>query len=104
MFTVTLRLVVMAGLVAAAAACGGGEKIVKTVTKDPKKKEAKQLVIEAREQGGTGKLDQADRTYGEAYATASDAPLPARFDNGSSFRRNSLSDDDAVSAAERFGE
>jgi superkiller protein 3 len=74
MFTVMFRLVLTGALVVATASCGGGEAIVKTVKKDPKKKEAKQLVTEARSQASAGKNDEADRSYGEAYATASEAP------------------------------
>jgi tetratricopeptide (TPR) repeat protein len=68
------RLVLTGALVVATASCGGGEAIVKTVKPDPKKKEAKQLVTEARDQATTGKVDAADRSYGEAYAMASDSP------------------------------
>lgn len=72
-----LRLGLASALVVAVASCGGGENIVRTVKPDPNKKEAKQLVGEAREQANAGKNDQADRLYGEAYATASESPALA---------------------------
>src|SRR5215475_6862284 len=68
------RVFLIGALLVAAPACGGTEAVVKTVKKDPKQKTAKQLVVEARDQVTAGKLDEADRTYGEAYATASDNP------------------------------
>jgi len=74
MSTVMFRLALAGLLLVAAPGCGGGEAIVKTVKKDPKKKEAKQLVTEARDRASTGKPDEADRLYGEAYSTATDAP------------------------------
>jgi tetratricopeptide (TPR) repeat protein len=74
MFTVMFRLVLTGALLVATASCGGGEAIVKTVKKDPRKKEAKQLVTEARDQATAGKTDDADRSYSEAYATAKEAP------------------------------
>src|SRR5215831_14979130 len=74
MFTVMSRLAVAGALLAAMPACSGGETVVKTVKKDPKQKTAKQQVTEARDQANAGKIDQADRTYSEAYTTASDSP------------------------------
>jgi Flp pilus assembly protein TadD len=74
MRTVLTLLALAGALVLATASCGGGEAVVKAVKKDPKKKEAKQLVTDARERAAAGKNDDADRLYGEAYATASDAP------------------------------
>jgi tetratricopeptide (TPR) repeat protein len=74
MLTVMFRLVLAGVLVAGAASCGGSEAIVQTVKKDPRKKEANQLVAEAREAANTGKVDQADRSYGEAYAMANESP------------------------------
>src|SRR5262245_13600996 len=74
MLTVILRLAIAGSLLVAAQSCGGGETVVKTVKKDPKQKTAKQLVTEARDEATAGKTDQADRSYGEAYATASESP------------------------------
>jgi superkiller protein 3 len=72
MFTAMFRLVLAGVLLAAAPACGGGEAVVKAVKKDPAERNAKQLVVEAREQVSAGKNDDADRSYGEAYANASE--------------------------------
>ncbi|HEX4420103.1 MAG TPA: tetratricopeptide repeat protein [Kofleriaceae bacterium] len=69
-----LRLVLTGVFLVGAIGCGGGELVVKTSTHDPKKKEAKQLVVDARDQVTAGHIDDADRTYGEAYATASESP------------------------------
>ncbi|TMQ13811.1 MAG: tetratricopeptide repeat protein [Deltaproteobacteria bacterium] len=74
MFTVMFRLAVAGALLVAVPTCSGGETIVKTVKRDPKQKTAKQLVTEARDQANAGKLDQADRSYGEAYANAAESP------------------------------
>jgi Flp pilus assembly protein TadD len=74
MFTVMIRLALAGSLAVGAMSCGGGEAIVKTVKNDPKKKEAKQLVTDARDEAAAGKLDDADRSYGEAYATAAESP------------------------------
>ena len=71
MFTAMFRLVLIGALVVAPA-CGGGEAVVKTVKRDPKDKTAKQLVVEARDQASAGRNDEADRSYGEAYASASE--------------------------------
>jgi superkiller protein 3 len=72
MLTAMFRLGLVGALLVAAPACGGGEAVVKAVKKDPRQKTAKQLVVEARDQATAGKNDDADRKYGEAYATASD--------------------------------
>jgi tetratricopeptide (TPR) repeat protein len=72
MFMVLLRLALAGSLLLAAPSCGG-ETIVKTVKND-KKKNAKQLVTDARNQASAGKIDDADRSYGEAYANADEAP------------------------------
>jgi tetratricopeptide (TPR) repeat protein len=77
MLTLMFRLVLISVVVVAAAGCGGGGSLVKTVTRDPNKKEAKQLVTEAREQAGRGQNEQADRSYSEAYATANETPKVA---------------------------
>jgi Flp pilus assembly protein TadD len=73
MFTVMFRLALAGSLLVAVPACGGGETIVKTVKRDPRQKSAKQLRGEAQAAAAAGKVDQADRAYGEAYATAADA-------------------------------
>src|SRR5262249_19222411 len=72
MFTAMFRLVLARALLIAAPACGGGEAAVKAVKKDPRQKTAKQLVVDARDQAAAGKNDEADRSYGEAYANASE--------------------------------
>src|SRR5689334_14292236 len=73
MFTVMFRLALAGSLLVVAPSCGG-ETIVKTVKKKDQKKNAKQLVVDARDQTAEGKIDEADRSYGEAYAMADDSP------------------------------
>ena len=80
MFTVMKRLALMGTLVVGtiggvgAAGCGSGGGEVKTAKQDPKKKEAKAQVVEAREAAGHGNYDEADRLYAEASSTASESP------------------------------
>jgi superkiller protein 3 len=74
MFRVLFRVALVGSLIVAWPGCGGGSAVTKTVQQDPKRKEAKQLVTDARAQAGAGRIDDADRSYGEAYTTASESP------------------------------
>lgn len=81
MFTVMKRLALAGALVVGsvgagvgATGCGGGGAEVKTGKHDPKKKEAKAQVVEARDAASSGNYDEADRLYAEASSTASESP------------------------------
>lgn len=74
MLRVMFRLALAGSLLVVAPSCGGSQAISKATKRDPDQKQAKQRAAEAHDQAAAGKVDEADRSYGEAYALASDAP------------------------------